>query len=275
MQYRNPLKQILEETRSHWDHDGFRPEVRHSFHRTLQCRTAELGAEIYASPDQELIVYHSCKSHTCPSCGHRATMHWQRTRWPALPDVPYKGITFTMPRELWTFFDNNRAFARALAALASNIIKAWAASKHGLRVGVIAILHTFNGRLEFNPHVHTMLSAGGLKEAPRSWLPKAFYDSDRLMGFWRRAVINLLREGHRASLIGTELTRDEMEALPKAQDSGAGSLRFKASNLQSTSSVTLGVMSGAHQSRSIASLTLGSGASGFGPKIRNAESAFK
>lgn len=213
MKYRHPLKQILVQTSSHWDRDGVRPEVRRAFRRTLQCRTRELGAEVYASADEERIVYHTCKSPTCSSCGHRATMQWQRTRWSALPDVPYKGITFSMPKELRTFFDKNRTFANALPAIASNIIEAWAASQHGSQVGIIAILHTFNGRLEFNPHVHTMLSAGGLKGASSSWLPEVLYDSDRLMGFWRRAVINLLREGHRAGLVGTELTPDQMEAV--------------------------------------------------------------
>lgn len=218
MKYRYALKQILVQTRSRWDHDGVRPEVRQAFNRTLQCGTPELGAEIYASADEERIVFHTCKSPTCSSCGHRATMQWQRARWSALPDVPYKGITFTMPKELWTLLDNNRTFANALPALASNIIQACAASQHGLRVGVIAILHTFNGRLEFNPHVHTMLSAGGLKGASRSWVPGVSYDSDGMMGFWRSAVITLLREGYRAGAVGAEMTPGQMEALLKAQN---------------------------------------------------------
>jgi Putative transposase len=37
------------------------------------------------------------------------------------------------------------------------------------RVGVIAILHTFNGRLEFNSHVHTMVTGGGLSESSDIW----------------------------------------------------------------------------------------------------------
>ena len=218
MKYRHPLKQILAQTRSHWDQDGVRPEIRHAFYRTLLCQTPELGANVYASADQERIVFHTCKSPTCSSCGHRATMQWQRARWSALPDVPYKGITFTMPKELWTFFDKNRTFTNALPAIASNIIEAWAASQHGLRVGVIAIVHTFNGCLEFNPHVHTMLSAGGLKGASRSWLPKVFYDSDRLMGFWRSAIITLLREAYREGLVESQLTPDQMAALLRAQN---------------------------------------------------------
>ena len=93
---RDPLKQILLQTHSHWDKDETRLAVRQAFRKTMQCRTATLGAEVYASQNQERIVYHPCKSRACTSCGYRATVQWQRERWAALPDRAYKGITFTM-----------------------------------------------------------------------------------------------------------------------------------------------------------------------------------
>ena len=104
MNYPDPLRQILSQTRPYWDHDQTRPAVRWAFSKALQCRTPELGAEIYGSEKEERIFYHTCKSRPCSSCGYRATVQWQRERWAALPDVPYKGITFTMPRELWPLF---------------------------------------------------------------------------------------------------------------------------------------------------------------------------
>lgn len=56
---------------------------------------------------------------------------------------------------------------------------------------------------------------------------------------------------------------------------GAGLLRSNVSNWPSASYATLDVMYGARQSRSVASPTLESSASGFGPRIRNADSASK
>src|SRR5258708_30716900 len=147
MKYHHPLWQILTQTRSHWDHEQSRPEVRNAFRKSLQCRTPALGAEVYASENCQRIVYHTCKSRACPSCGHWATIQWQRERWSALPDVPYKGITFTMPDLLWKLFRDNRSLASALPALAASVIQSWMATKHGLRVGFLSILHTFNGKL--------------------------------------------------------------------------------------------------------------------------------
>jgi hypothetical protein len=78
MKYRYPLKQILSQRRPHWDQDKIRPAVRRAFRKALQCRTPALGAEVYASENQEKIAYHICKSRACSSCGHRATVQWQR-----------------------------------------------------------------------------------------------------------------------------------------------------------------------------------------------------
>jgi Transposase zinc-binding domain len=55
------------------------------------------SAEVFASENGELIVYHTCKSRACPRCGYWATKRWIPERLVALPPVPYKGITFSMP----------------------------------------------------------------------------------------------------------------------------------------------------------------------------------
>src|SRR3954469_21213257 len=101
MKSRHPLKQILSQTRAYWDQDEFPPSARRAFGQALICHTPELGAEVYGLGNEELIVYHTCKSRACPSCGYRAMVQWLRERWAALPNVPYKEITFTMPNVLW------------------------------------------------------------------------------------------------------------------------------------------------------------------------------
>ena len=123
MKYHDPLKQILSQTRSHWDRAETRPSVRQAFCKAMQCRTATLGAEVYASQNQERIVYHTCKSRACPSCGQRGTVQWQREWWAKLPDQPYKGITFTIPDVPWQISRDNRSLAQALSALAATVIQ--------------------------------------------------------------------------------------------------------------------------------------------------------
>jgi hypothetical protein len=218
MKYEQPLKKILSHTRPYWDRDDTRQSVRSAFIKTLQCRTAALGAEIYASEDEELILYHTCKSRSCSSCGYRATVQWLRERWAALPNETYKGITFTMPDVLWTLFLDNPPSSNALSALVANIIQSRMSAKYGVRVGIIAILHTFNGRLEFNSHVHTTVTGGGLSAFSDTWVSRVYYDRDALMKAWRKAVIELLRAALRAGQLHTKMTVDQLEQLLAQQE---------------------------------------------------------
>ena len=209
MKYLDPHRQILLLSRPYWNRDDTRPVVRCAFRRTLECRTGELGATVYASADEEKIVNDTCKSPACTSCGYRNAVQWERERLAALPDVPYKGITFTMPKTLWPLFCENPHLTKALAELAATVIMAWARAKHGLRVGVMSILQTFNGRLEFNSHVHTLVTSGGLQGSGQ-WISSVFYHNDSLMKAWRNGILKLLRTALRAGQLRTQMTGDQV-----------------------------------------------------------------
>jgi Putative transposase/Transposase zinc-binding domain len=229
MKYRHPLKQVLSKTRSHWDDgDNVRPTVRKAFAKALQCQTAELGAEIYAGEKGDLIVYHTCKSRVCPSCGYRANVQWLRERWSALPETIYKGITFTMPDVLWPIFRDNPHLSRALSALAASVIQAEGSARYGLQVGVIAILHTFNGQLHFNSHVHTMVSGGALPAHLGKWTRRLYYNRKRLTAAWRSAVIELLRSALRVGRLQAKATANEMEALFTEQEGRWWSIKIQS-----------------------------------------------
>jgi hypothetical protein len=227
MKYYDPLKQILSKTRSYWDRDGTRPAVRWAFANALQCRTPELGAEVYGLDSHELIINHTCKSRPCSSCGYRATVQWQRERWAALPDALYKRITFTMPDVLWPIFRDNPRLAKALSALAAKIIQAQVSARYGLRVGVIAILHTFNGKIEFNSHVHIMVTGGG-HGSTGTWVPSVYCKHEMLMEAWRKAVIKLLRAALRAGHLHTKMPLDQMEALLTQQEKRWWSIKIQS-----------------------------------------------
>jgi Putative transposase/Transposase zinc-binding domain len=187
-----------------------------------------LGAEVYSSENQELVLYHTCKSRACPSCGYRANVQWLRERWAALPDVLYKGVTFTMPNQLWPFFRDNPPLAKALSALAAEVIQIRVSARYGVRVGVIAILHTFNGQLAFNSHVHTMVTGGGLYGANDTWISRVHYDQDLLMQAWRRAVIALLRAALRAGQLYTPMAVEQMEGMLARQESRWWSIKIQS-----------------------------------------------
>jgi hypothetical protein len=213
MQDRNLLKQILEATRHIWDQAGTRWSVRKAFRAVLECGTAALGWEVYASDTEEKRCYHTCKSRFCPSCGYRATLLWLEEQEAALPDIPYTGVVFTMPRELWPVFKRNRHLLHDLPALAAGVIQQWISRKYGARALIMVVPHTFGGDLKFNSHIHLLVSAGGFEESDGHWIPRLSLNKDALMKMWRFAVISHLRLALKSGVLESNLNIRDMRSL--------------------------------------------------------------
>ena len=221
MRYRQPIKQILISTRSTWDRPDFRPTVRQNFDQVTKCGTLALGAEVFASQSEEKIVPHTCKARPCPRCGHRATIQWQREQWCALPDIPYVGIVLTMPDVLWPIFRQNRHLLHDLPVLGAAVIEQWAKLKCGVRVLIMVTPHTFGRRLNFNCHLHILVSAGGLQESQGQWVNTSVFDQvkdkGKLMRMWRFAVITYLRAALKSGILMSDLSRRNLRTLLKKQ----------------------------------------------------------
>jgi len=179
-----------------------------------------------------------------------------------------------MPALLWPFFRDNPHLANLLSVLASELIKARTNAKYGLRVGVIAILHTFNGKLEFNSHVHTMATAGGLHGSSCTWVSRVYYDRDALMEAWRKAVSALLRAVLRAGQLLTELTASQMEDLVNHLERCWWSIKIQSFEDKSHFLQYAGRYVRGHPSRSVVSPGSGNEPSGTGSKTKSSIAEF-
>lgn len=128
------LKRVLETHRTIWDDEKTRSSVREAFGKVIDCGTDALGAEVFASESEERIVYHTCKSRACPSCGHQATRAWQRDQWRELPEIPYAHVTLTMPDRLWPLFQHNRHLLHDLPVLGAQVLQQWVRQKYGIQL---------------------------------------------------------------------------------------------------------------------------------------------
>jgi hypothetical protein len=207
------MKGILESTRDIWDQPETRSAVRNAFRAVLDCGTPALGWEVYASDTEEKNCYHRCKSRFCPSCGYRDTLIWLEEQEASLPDIPYSGVVFTMPSELWPVFKRNRHLLHDLPVLAAGAIQQWISMKYGARALIIAVPHTFGGDLKFNCHVHLLVSVGGLQEDDGRWLPCLSLNKNALMQMWRYAVISHLRLALKAKVLKSDLSAQELRNL--------------------------------------------------------------
>lgn len=202
------LKQIAEETRDVWDKPDVRLAVRENIRKMLACQTPALGWSVYASENEEKRCNHTCKSRFCPSCGYRALLSWLDEQQAVLPDVPYSGLIFTMPKALWAVFAYNRHLLHDLPTLAAAVIKQWMRLEYDAVPIVLIVPHTFGGYLNFYPHFHTLVSAGGLRGTEARWISDVTFDNSRLMRMWRGAVITHLQNALRAGVLSTHLTTD-------------------------------------------------------------------
>lgn len=101
-------------------------------------------------------------------------------------------------------------------------------AKYGVRAGFLAIPHTFNGKLEFNSHIHTVVTGGGLDESGNTWASRVCYEHDRLMEAWRRAVIVLLRAALRAGQLYVQMAVDQVEEMLTQQENRWWSIKIQS-----------------------------------------------
>ena len=120
---------------------------------------------------------------------------------------------FTMPRELWPVFRQNRRLLHDLPALAAAVIQQWVRIRYGVRVLIVVVPHTFGRHLTFNAHLHVMVSAGGLKESEGRWIAPLYFDRRSLMPMWRYAVIMYLRVALKKGLLASEASTGELKVV--------------------------------------------------------------
>ena len=141
-----------------------------------QCRTEAFGGHVYNCQDcnETLYSYHSCKNRHCPKCQNGTAEQWLERQRDLLLPVPYFMVTFTIPADL-------RRIARSHQKLLySMLFRASAAALQKLagdprfvsgQIGMVGVLHTWKRDLNYYPHVHYLVPAGGLSKDGQTWLP--------------------------------------------------------------------------------------------------------
>jgi 5-methylcytosine-specific restriction endonuclease McrA len=155
---------------------GILPSHVRALDRIALCRTPALGGHLAVCTrcSEEHILFHSCRHRACPQCGHDATSRWLARQRELLLPVPYFHVVFTLPEELRDLVrSHQRALVAALFRAAFDSLAALGRDEHflGAHIGALAVLHTWTRTLEWHPHVHILVPAGGLAPDGRTWRP--------------------------------------------------------------------------------------------------------
>ena len=152
------------------------PSHRRAIDDILACRTAALGGQVWHCEQchTEVFSYHSCGNRSCPKCHTAQTQAWLERRQVELLPVPYFHITVTVPAELRDVLRSNQCdgYGVLMQASAAAIIELARDPRYlGGTPAVLAVLHTWTQQLGFHPHVHCLVSGGGISEDANSWHP--------------------------------------------------------------------------------------------------------
>ena len=134
-------------------------EQAHAAAYILACRTGRLGGHLAVCDrcGHRHLAYHSCRNRHCPRCGSLDQALWAEAQRAHLLPISYFHLVFTLPRSLRPFFARRSAPAlQALFAAVSETLLEIAAT-HGIRLGILVVLHTWNQKLELHPHLHCLV----------------------------------------------------------------------------------------------------------------------
>lgn len=130
------------------------------------CRTSALGGHsnvCMACGLAEDPSYNSCRNRNCPKCQALAQERWIATRAKAiLPISHYHGV-FTLPEDLRPLARiHPREIYDAIFQCACAALLEMGRNNLGVKLGLTMVLHTWTRELLYHPHVHVLVSAGGL-----------------------------------------------------------------------------------------------------------------
>jgi Putative transposase/Transposase zinc-binding domain len=145
------------------------------------CRTAVMGGHVRACEhcDHHEISYNSCRNRHCPKCQARARANWLEQRAAELLPISYFHVVFTLPSEVAALaLQNKRLLYGMLFAAASQTLMEVAANPRHLgadQIGLLAVLHTWGQNLMHHPHLHCVVSGGGLSRDGARWIASRKY----------------------------------------------------------------------------------------------------
>jgi hypothetical protein len=199
--------------------------------RLATCRTARRGGHVDSCDTCGFarVSYNSCRDRHCPKCQARKRADWLETRMDRLLPVPYFHVVFTIP-DIFNplILHNQRRLYDLLFHTASATLLTLAADPQrlGAQVGITTLLHTWGQNLLFHPHLHCVVTGGGLSLDGQRWISGKphFFLPVRVLGkLFRGKFLAGLKDAYHAGLLrleGSVATLTDSRAFQNLLDAG-------------------------------------------------------
>jgi hypothetical protein len=180
----------------------FRPIIAHTVERFLACGDPREGIARYECPNcrQGLAVPFSCKTRLfCPSCHEKRTLLWiESIQEDVLLPVSHRFWSFSVPKRLRPYFMWDRKRLGLLVTAANNTLaKSLSGGRlvKGMRPGIISLMQTHSGTIDWNCHLHLVVT-DGLVDYTDPSLPKfkqcTFWNIGVMTEMFRLELLSLM-----------------------------------------------------------------------------------
>ena len=165
------VNDVLREWRHLWP-GGLGERDYSTLNLIAHCRHGELGfnrAECDGCHRQEWYPS-SCGDRHCPQCLGPRQAKWSEQVCDRLPDCPHFHVVFTVPEEFHGFFARNyRIAGDLLFAAAAETLRTFQRNDWKMEGAFFGVLHTWGRALNWHPHLHLLVSAGGRRLSDGRW----------------------------------------------------------------------------------------------------------
>jgi hypothetical protein len=151
------------------------PDQHDVLRAIARCRTAALGGhvDVCDACGHAAIAYNSCRNRHCPKCQALSQARWIERRMERVLPTHAFHVVFTLPSELHGLVMSNREelFSLLFASAAQALLELGRDPRWlGAELGITSVLHTWTRDLRFHPHVHCIVTGGGLSLDGARWV---------------------------------------------------------------------------------------------------------
>jgi len=202
------IQKIFEEN---WDafvdeigYENIREICHEEVEKIINCGKFENGYLEYtcSSCGEVKRVGFTCKSRLCSSCGKKYVDERSEKMSSKMLPVKHWHMTFTIPESMRIIFRSNRELLGELPRLVNEVLR------YGFRKmnksedytpGIIAVIHTFGRDLKWNPHVHAIVTKGGIGKT-RGFVKTNFMSYPMLRKAWQKLLLDMIKKHYKNNI---------------------------------------------------------------------------
>lgn len=152
-------------------------------HKCLECK-------------EEYIHGFTCKTKFCSKCGRLYSLKWSNKQIDNMLNVTHRHAVFTISEELRNYFYKNRELLKDLQDAVYVVVSSYYQNKvkGSYEVGLIAVVHTSESDLKWNPHIHALFTEGGI-DKNNKWFKKVSHIHYKFMRkSWQKLVLDIIKK---------------------------------------------------------------------------------